>query len=83
MPINSQTLEIRELMDEHKIYDKEKMLNDPKEQKKERFIWSYIIKPVRKDYEDKWTKLTFNKYLINQCPCTHSRSFLSEVKIIH
>jgi hypothetical protein len=41
-------------MDEHKTYDKEKMLsNNQNKDKKERFIWSYIIKPVRKGYEDK------------------------------
>ena len=38
-------------------YDKEKMLNvkdeEQKEKKPERFIWSYIIRPVRKDFEDK------------------------------
>lgn len=34
-------------MDEHKTYDKEKMLNNPDKDKKKRFIWSYIIKPVR------------------------------------
>ena len=40
-------------------YDKEKMLNmkeqDNKEKKpkKEKFIWSYIIRPVRKGFEDK------------------------------
>lgn len=41
------TLEVRALMDEHKTYDKEKMLNNPDKDKKKRFIWSYIIKPVR------------------------------------
>lgn len=35
-------------------YDKEKMiLGQEKKDKKERFIWSYIIKPVRKGFEDK------------------------------
>jgi hypothetical protein len=52
--IYSYFIEIRQLMDEHKTYDKEKMLgNQNKENKKERFIWSYIIKPVRKGFEDK------------------------------
>lgn len=48
-------LGVRELMDKHMTYDKEKMLNvkeaDAKK-KPERFIWSYIIRPVRKGYED-------------------------------
>jgi hypothetical protein len=47
---------VRELMDKHMTYDKEKMLNvktDTEATKKpERFIWSYIIRPVRKGYED-------------------------------
>lgn len=45
-------------------YDKEKMLKEGYEvdekgegekkerKKKSKFIWSYIIKPIRKDYED-------------------------------
>ena len=48
-------------MDQHKSYDKEELLKskvdvegeEKKEQKKEKFIWSYIIKPVRKDFFDK------------------------------
>lgn len=44
---------VRELMDKHMTYDKEKMLNAKESEKKpERFIWSYIIRPVRKDFED-------------------------------
>ena len=48
-------------MDQHITYDKERMLKEgyeevdsKQEQKKksQRFIWSYIIKPVRKGYED-------------------------------
>jgi hypothetical protein len=43
-------------------YDKEKMLNmkeqeyqesKDKKPKSEKFIWSYIIRPVRKDFDDK------------------------------
>ena len=43
-------------------YDKEKMLNmkekeekdkEEKVKKANRFIWSYMIRPVRKDFEDK------------------------------
>ena len=42
-------------MDQHMTYDKEKMLKqgyEEKEQEKKpkKYIWSYIIKPVRKDY---------------------------------
>lgn len=40
-------------MDKHMTYDKEKMLNNKEKDKKEKFIWSYIIKPVRKDYDEK------------------------------
>jgi len=48
------------LMDQHMTYDKERMLKEGYEEvergeekkKKDRFIWSYIIKPVRKDYTD-------------------------------
>lgn len=40
-------------MDEHKIYNKENTLNTEGRDNKERFIWSYIIKPVRKDYDNK------------------------------
>ena len=47
-------------MDKHKTYDKEKVLNvknDDKEiekkKKEDKFIWSYIIRPVRKDFGDK------------------------------
>jgi hypothetical protein len=36
-------------MDQHKTYDKEKVLKK-EEDKPKKFIWSYIIKPVRKDY---------------------------------
>jgi hypothetical protein len=48
---------VRELMDKHMTYDKERMLNvktdtDGTKNKPERFIWSYIIRPVRKGYED-------------------------------
>jgi hypothetical protein len=50
-------------MDGHMTYDKERMLKSnmevqeeedgtKTEKKKDRFIWSYIIKPVRKDYND-------------------------------
>ena len=51
-------------MDQHMTYDKEKMLKEGyeqtpdqegKEKKPPKYIWSYIIKPVRKDYsDDKW-----------------------------
>jgi len=38
-------------MDQHMTYDKEKMLKQPPEkEERPRFIWSYIIKPARKDY---------------------------------
>jgi hypothetical protein len=46
-------------MDQHMTYDKEKMLKEGYEQDKEasrqdkkpkKYIWSYIIKPVRKGY---------------------------------
>lgn len=47
------SLGVRLLMDEHKMYDKEKVLGVQNKEKKERFIWSYIIKPVRKGYEEK------------------------------
>jgi len=49
-------------MDQHLTYDKERMLkegyeeveqkNPDQSKKSQRFIWSYIIKPVRKGYED-------------------------------
>ena len=49
-------------MDQHMTYDKEKMLKQGYEEEKveegakkpaaKKFIWSYIIKPVRKDYTD-------------------------------
>ncbi len=49
-------------MDQHLTYDKERMLKEGYEEveqkksdqskKPQRFIWSYIIKPVRKGYED-------------------------------
>ena len=43
-------------MDKHMTYDKERVLNadfEGKDTKKkpDRFIWSYIIRPVRKDYD--------------------------------
>ena len=53
------------MMDQHMTYNKERMLKEgyeesttasdqkDKKQKAPRFIWSYMIKPVRKDYEDK------------------------------
>ena len=46
-------------MDQHMTYDKEKMLKEEQTEgekgQKPRFIWSYIIKPARKDYtEGKW-----------------------------
>lgn len=51
-------------MDQHMTYDKEKMLKEgyeedksDKEKKPSKFIWSYIIKPVRKDYSE-WTLIT-------------------------
>jgi hypothetical protein len=46
-------------MDKHMTYDKEKLLNvnepaDKDTKKKEdKFIWSYVIRPVRKDFNDK------------------------------
>lgn len=49
-------------MDQHKTYDKENFLNTKneggddkaKEKKKaDKFIWSYIIRPVRKDFTEK------------------------------
>lgn len=46
-------------MDKHKTYDKERVLKantddkDNIKKKPERFIWSYIIRPVRKDYDSK------------------------------
>ena len=55
---------VRTLMDQHITYDKERMLREGYEEvnneggqhqqkkKPQRFIWSYIIKPVRKGYED-------------------------------
>jgi hypothetical protein len=49
---------VRALMDQHMTYDKEKMLKEGYEQEKEqakkpkKYIWSYIIKPVRKGYSD-------------------------------
>jgi hypothetical protein len=53
---------VRELMDKHMTFDKERMLKEgyeldqenqeSKKAKPKRFIWSYIIKPVRKDYTD-------------------------------
>ena len=49
---------VRTLMDQHMTYDKEKMLKEGYEQQKEqekkpkKYIWSYIIKPVRKGYSD-------------------------------
>lgn len=46
-------LGVRELMDKHMTYDKEKMMNVNEKDKKEKFIWSYIIRPVRKDFENK------------------------------
>jgi hypothetical protein len=45
-------------MDQHMTYDKEKMLKEGYEQQREqekkpkKYIWSYIIKPVRKGYSD-------------------------------
>ncbi len=43
-------------MEEHKSYDKEKMLKKSEGEKQDKFIWSYIIRPVRKDFDDsKWT----------------------------
>lgn len=39
-------------MDKHMTYDKEKMMNVNEKDKKDKFIWSYIIRPVRKDFEN-------------------------------
>ena len=46
-------------MDQHMTYDKERLLKQgyeeqpsEKAKKKTGFIWSYIIKPVRKDYKE-------------------------------
>ena len=49
-------------MDQHLTYDKERMLKEGYEEVKEnqkgekkkpqKFIWSYIIKPVNKSYSD-------------------------------
>lgn len=52
-------------MDEHRTYDKEKVLKTPEgeEKKEEKFIWSYMIRPVRKDFEDKW--MVKHSYLTN------------------
>jgi hypothetical protein len=61
--ISQVELGVRSLMDGHMTYDKERMLKNnmevqeeedgtKTEKKKDRFIWSYIIKPVRKDYND-------------------------------
>ena len=47
-------------MDKHMTYDKEKMLNIDQSneelkdhKKKDKFIWSYIIRPVRKGFDKK------------------------------
>lgn len=48
-------------MDQHMTYDKERMLKEGYEldrqeggekKKAKRYIWSYILKPVRKDYNE-------------------------------
>ena len=41
---------VRELMDQHYTFDKERVLSTYKKEKKEKFIWSYVIKPVRQGY---------------------------------
>ncbi len=44
-------------MDTHMTYDKEKLIGgkseDTEEAKGNKFIWSYMIRPVRKDFDSK------------------------------
>lgn len=51
---------VRDLMDRHMTYDKERVLNikegehpEQEEKKDDKFIWSYIIRPVKKDYDSR------------------------------
>ena len=40
-------------MEEHKSFDKDEMMgfNDEKKETKDQYIWSYIIRPVRKGFK--------------------------------
>jgi hypothetical protein len=40
---------IRAEMDEHKTFNKETILDSPEGTSKDNFIWSYMIRPVRKE----------------------------------
>jgi hypothetical protein len=44
---------VRELMDNHMTYDKEEMLkkDGDEESKDEKFVWSYVLRPVRKGFK--------------------------------
>jgi len=43
---------VRKLMDSHMSYDKEELLQKDEKDENNKFVWSYVLRPVKKGY--KW-----------------------------